>query len=290
MGTVISYKIYGEDCDKAYRQISAEFDNIENACSLTKEGSLINLLNETGTTDNIYLVEQAQQTKGLIEESDGRFDYTVGSLTSLWNIGFSNAKKPSQTEIDNALLLVDGSLTKIENGVFSIASGQKVDFGAVTKGYALDRAKAVLTETNVQGAVISVGGSLLFYGNNPTNKNWVCAVKDPFDLSKYLGTFSINEGCVSTSGSYERFFEQDGEIYHHILDAKTGYPAKTDLVSVTVVCDNGLLSDALSTICFMLGVEEGTKILNQYNAKGIFVDCGGKITVVGDIDFEKTVS
>ena len=290
MGTVISYKIYGKECETAFALICAEFDKIENACSLTKEGSAINILNETGSTDNTYLVEQAQKTQEFTQKSQGKFDYTVGSLTSLWNIGFFCARKPTQQEIDNALNFVDASKTSVKDGVFNISSGQKADFGATAKGYALDKAKEILQENSVDSAVISVGGSVLFYGKSSTKKDWVCAVKDPFDTSKYLGTFNIKEGCVSTSGSYERFFEEDGTVYHHIIDAKTGYPSKTDLVSVTIICDNGLMSDALSTVCFMVGVEEGTKLINEYGAKGIFVNKDGEITVVGDIDFEKTVT
>lgn len=289
MGTVISAKIYGENGDSAFEHILKIFDEIENACSLTKEASAINKLNETGSTNNVYLVEQARIMKELTEKSQGKFDCTVGSITSLWNIGFADAKKPKNEEIQNALNLVDASITSVTDGMFKISIGQKVDFGATTKGYALDKAKEILEINKVGGAVITVGGSVLFFGKNPQNKDWVCAVKDPFDLNKYLGTFNIKEGFVSTSGSYERFFEEDGTVYHHIIDAQTGYPCETQVVSVTVICNNGLMSDALSTVCFMVGVEEGQKLLNEYGAQGIFVEKDGNITVVGDIDFEKTV-
>lgn len=288
MGTVISFKLYGDNSENVFNALMQEFDKIENACSLTKKGTAINLLNETGKTDNPFIIEQVEKITPLLKKSGGRFDYTVGTVTALWNIGFSDAKKPQQKEINDALKLVDGLKANVEDGVLTLSKGQKVDLGATAKGYALDKAKEILGTNKVQGAVITVGGSVLFYGNNPANKEWVCAVKDPFDTNKYLGTFKINEGFVSTSGSYERFFEEDGIKYHHIIDALTGYPVNTDLVSVTVVCDNGLLSDALSTVCFMVGFEQGKELLREYNAKGIFVDKNGKIAVVGDIDFEKT--
>ncbi|MBE7092217.1 MAG: FAD:protein FMN transferase [Clostridiales bacterium] len=290
MGTVISYKIYGKNPDVVYTQISHMFDEIENACSLTKEGSKINLLNETGTTDNKYITEQVEKITPLLEKSEGKFDYTVGALTTLWNIGFLNAKKPEHNEIEDAVKFVDGSKTMLKDGTLTLLKGQKVDLGATAKGYALDKAKEILDLNKVQGAVITVGGSVLFYGQNPSKKDWVCAVKDPFNTNKYLGTFNIKEGFVSTSGSYERFFEENGTKYHHIIDATTGYPVNTDLVSVTVVCPDGLMSDALSTVCFMVGSEKSKGILTEYNAQGIFVTKNGEITVVGDIDFEKTVN
>ncbi len=284
MGTVISLKLYGEESEQVLELLLDEFDRIDNACSLTKGDSEINRLNETGVTDNKYIIEQV---KGIDFSQDSGFDITIGSVTSLWNIGFENAKKPEHSQIEKALLSVGFEKTRFENDKFILAENQKLDLGAVTKGYALDKAKEILEKHNISGAVVTVGGTVLFYGNNPKNKNWTCAVKDPFDTTKYLGTFSLKSGFVSTSGSYERFFSEDGKTYHHIIDARTGYPSESDVVSVTVVCENGLLSDALSTVCFMAGVEDGAKILEKYGAKGIFVEKDGNITVVGDIDFEK---
>lgn len=285
MGTVISLKLYGEDCQQVKSSVLDEFDKIDSACSLTKKDSAVNRLNETGKTDDPHILEQVNSIKELPKNSG--FDITVGSVTSLWNIGFENAKKPEHSQIEKALLSVGMEKTQIKDGTFILSKDQKIDLGAVTKGYALDKAKEILEKHNVSGAVITVGGSVLFYGENPKNKNWTCAVKDPFDTSKFIGTFSLENGFVSTSGSYERFFSEDGKTYHHIIDARTGYPSESDVVSVTVICENGLLSDALSTISFMAGVEEGTKILEKYDAKGIFIKKDGNITVVGDIEFEK---
>ena len=97
----------------------------------------------------------------------------------------------------------------------------------------------------------------------------------------------MDEGFVSTSGDYERYFEKDGRRYHHILDATTGYPAETDIISVTVVCDSGIVSDALSTACFILGEENSLDLLSEYNASAVFVDKDMNISTVGEIDFEK---
>ncbi len=285
MGTVVSYKLYGENGEVAFEEIDKIFAEIDDACSLTKESSEINKLNETFETRNIYIVEQARlfSEYDLLKLSENKFDLTVGALTSLWDIGFSGKTVPEN--IEDALKNVDGNKTEIKDGVYYIGENQKIDVGAVTKGYALDKAKEILEKHNTSG-VVTLGGSVLFCGKNPNNENWTCAVKNPFNTSEFLGVLSLKSGFVSTSGSYERFFTENNKTYHHIIDATTGYPYETDIVSVTVISDNGYLSDALSTVCFMLGIEESRSVLEKFNAKAIFVDKNKTITVVGDIDFE----
>ncbi len=287
MGTVISHKIYGKNAQEVFLELSKLIDEIDSACSLTKEDSEINRLNETGVTDNIHIVSQARTFSELQLKTEGKLDITAGSLTALWNIGFENAKIPDEDSIKNALLKIDGSRVSFLGNTLKTEAGQMLDLGASAKGYALDKIKEVLEKNDTDGAVITLGGSVLFFGKNPKGGPWRCAVKDPFDTEKYLGTFTLENGFVSTSGDYERFFVEDNVKYHHILDAKTGYPAETDVVSVTVIMDNGLLSDLLSTACFMLGKKKGEALLREYDGQGIFVLKDGSIALVGDIDFEK---
>ena len=147
--------------------------------------------------------------------------------------------------------------------------------------------KAYFDSSDMKGAIVSVGGSILAWGNyNKAGDKWQIAVAHPRNEGEYLGVLSIDEGFVSTSGDYERYFEKDGKRYHHILDATTGYPAETDIISVTVVCDSGIISDALSTACFILGYEKSQELLKECNASAIFVDKDMNISTVGEIDFE----
>ena len=131
-----------------------------------------------------------------------------------------------------------------------------------------------VTFTDVETREVLVGNTVGTLPDVPANEN------------EFLGVVSLDEGFVSTSGDYERYFEKDGKRYHHILDATTGYPAETDIISVTVVCDSGLVSDALSTACFILGEENSREILSEYNASAVFVDKDMNISTVGEIDFE----
>ena len=128
--------------------------------------------------------------------------------------------------------------------------------------------------------MISVGGSILTYGNKPEGGAWQIAVTDPQDPSQSVGVLTLDGGyCVSTSGDYERYVEVDGVRYHHILDPRTGFPARSDVAGVTIVTTDGFLSDALSTACFVLGSEEGQKLLEKYDAEGLFIDHEGTITM-----------
>ncbi len=280
MGTAGNIKIYSDDYQGITSEILAEINSVEIASSAEIKDSAVNALNVTGETTDKYLLEQLEVCQDIFLSSGGAFDYTVGSLTSLWRIGFEDAKKPSQEEIDGALKLVGAEKCTIGKEKATLYQGQKVDLGAIGKGYACDKAKDVLEKSSCKSAVISVGGSLLFYGKNPNGESWRVAVRNPMGAG-YAGTFMLKEGFVSTSGSYERFLEVDNIKYHHILDSKTGYPAKSELVSVTVIASSGALSDGLSTACFVLGFEDGAALLNKYDARGIFIFSSGTVKTVG---------
>lgn len=163
----------------------------------------------------------------------------------------------------------------------SIPAEMQLDLGAVGKGVALDEIlKTLEAHPEVSGAVISVGGSILTYGSKPEGGAWQIAVTDPLDPSESVGVLTLDGGhCVSTSGDYERYVEVDGVRYHHILDPRTGSPAHSDVAGVTIVTKDGFLSDALSTACFVLGQEEGQKLLEKYDAEGLFIDHEGTITM-----------
>ena len=282
MGTMISVKLFRSSDSAHFTALYQIFDQIEQASSLTLPDSALSLLNTTGSTQNTILLSQAAVCREVYEASGGAFDCTVYPVSALWGIGTEQARIPGADEISAALSCVNGAEIKTDGGTLTIEKGQKADFGAVGKGYACDAALAYLKKTDIPGAVISVGGSILLYGNSaPSGAGFTVAVRDPFGTqADFAGMLSLQEGFISTSGDYERFFEQDGVRYHHILDPKTGYPAQSGLTSVTVVTkDSGALSDALSTACFVLGLSEGVRLLKQFDAQGIFITREGTVCV-----------
>ena len=220
--------------------------------------------------------------------SAGAFDLTIAPLSSLWNFDSGVQKVPAEKDIQKALALVDYEKIQADSKTVTLKKGQSLDLGAVGKGAACDAAKAYLEKSGVKGAVISVGGSILAYGKrNKLGDKWRVAVRHPREENAYIGVINLSEGFVSTSGDYEKYFEKDGKRYHHILDANTGYPADSGLASVTVLCKSGLLSDALSTACFILGEEKSKPLLDEYSAAAVFVDKDLNVSTYGDIDFEK---
>lgn len=286
MGTVITVKTYGDTTAPKAEAIMSVINQLDKTISWREKDSAVARVNNG---ENVRLNELSQivaRCKDVAENSDGAFDPTIGNVSTLWDFGGDNERLPTDSEIQNALKTVDYTKMKFD-GAVSVDKGQKIDLGAVGKGYACDMVKTYLESTDIEGAVVSVGGSILAYGHrNKAGDKWRIAVKHPRNEQGILGTISLDEGFVSTSGDYEKYFEKDGKRYHHILDARTGYPAESDLISVTIITDNGLLSDALSTACFILGSEKGKALAEKYNASAIFVNKEEKIEVVGDVDFE----
>lgn len=287
MGTVVTQKIYGTSAAKHIEKTKAIVDGLDGMISWRKSDSEISDLNSGKTLSVAYLTDCIKQCSEISALSDGKFDVTVGGVSRLWNIGEENERIPSDEEIKTELRNVGYGKIKFGEDKVSLPDGVRLDLGAVGKGMACDMLKAYLDSSDMQGAIISVGGSILAWGDyNKAGDKWQIAVAHPRNEGEYLGILSLDEGFVSTSGDYERYFEKDGKRYHHILDATTGYPAETDIISVTVVCDSGIISDALSTACFILGYEESKPILEKYNASAIFVDKHMNISAVGEIDFE----
>ena len=238
MGTVITQRIFSSsDASSVCDGVCDVISSLEDEISWRKDTSFIYSLNNNNSS---AVSKEMEDTLLLCRSvygfSGGAFDITVGKLTTLWNIGEDNARVPKKSEIENALSFVDGSQVKTDNGFVTSNEGQFCDLGAVGKGLACDKAKKYLEETDISGAVISVGGSVLLYGENDKSKDWVVAVRDPSGESEdYMGTLSLSDCCVSTSGDYERVLVSGDNAYHHIIDPKTGYPADSALRSVTVV-------------------------------------------------------
>ncbi len=288
MGTVVTEKIYGDNQGTAVKDIGSIINGLENTISWRKENSAVAVLNKNGTVENKYLGKVIYDMQSLSRLTEGKFDLTVGAVSRLWNIGEENERIPSEKEIEEALKTVGTDKIEAQGYTLSVDEGTLLDLGAIGKGFACDLVYNYLSSTDINGAIISVGGSVVAYGDyNKKGDKWRIAVTHPRDEEKYLGVLSLDEGFVSTSGDYERYFEKDGKRYHHILDATTGYPADSGLISVTVVAESGIISDALSTACLVVGEKKAIEILEGAGASAILVDENLNITTVGEIEFEK---
>jgi len=229
-----------------------------------------------------------EQCLMVAQRSGGAFDPTIGKVVRLWNIDewavaedTESFTLPTQEQI--SVLLTDCGYERIQlqDKQISMPSNMQLDLGAVGKGIALDEIAALLEQrTEVTGGVISVGGSILTYGSKEDGSPWKVGIVNPTDTRKQLGYLSLTgQWCVSTSGDYERYVEVDGVRYHHILNPHTGMPAASGVRSVTILSESGLQSDALSTACFVLGVEEGMALVEDFGAEALFVEENGEITM-----------
>lgn len=288
MNTVVTQKIYGEIPGPHLEPIKSIVESIENVISCKDEKTTLSRLNREGVINDVFIAEALRVCLEVSEKSGGAFDVSMGKLSEMWAIGTENARVPSDEEVQTLLSQCGYEKITVEGNKITVAEGVSIDMGAVGKGLACDYIMAYLrSKGDIDGAVISVGGSIVTYGkHNKAGEPWRVGIRHPRKDNEYLGIISMTEGFVSTSGDYERYFEEDGVRYHHILDGNTGYPCDSGLISVTVVCDSGILSDALSTACLVLGREKAEALLNEYGAAGVLVDKNMNITVVGDIDFE----
>lgn len=288
MNTIMTQKIYSDVPGSQITDIITVVRVLEEMISFKDEASQLSALNREGAYDSGVIADVLEVCLDVSEKSGGAFDVTVGELSELWGIGTENERIPDADEITSVLSECGYEKIGIDGTEITFDGDFSVDLGAVGKGMACDYIMTYLKSAEgVKGGVVSVGGSIVVYGQrNKAGDKWRVAVRHPRNEGELLGVISLSEGFVSTSGDYERYFEEDGIRYHHILDPESGCPADSDLISVTVVCDSGTLSDALSTACFVLGREKGEELLEHYGAAGIFVDKEMNITTVGDIDFE----
>lgn len=256
-------------------------------------GRLTRLWNIEGDNPKVPSI---QEIKNTLEDTG----YTKIHLEKVESQNTANTKKNVDKDIkDNTAKNKETSEdtsknTNTNESVSSIYIGDKctLDLGAVGKGIACDVVQDYLKkQKEVSGAVIAVGGSILLYGSKADGSDWNVAVQNPRGQDgEAMGVLSLSGTTnVSTSGDYEKYFMQDGKRYHHILDPSTGYPADSGLISVTIVSDSGLLSDGLSTACFVLGKEKGEKLLETYGAEGVFIDQNKKVTVTKGLKDKFTI-
>lgn len=280
MGTIVTGNIYttGQNVNSEIFDLLKQTETAY--ISWREKDSEIARLNASAGDENGIeitgkLEEILQTTLDISQNSNGALDPTMGEISRLWDIDGENPRVPAEQEI-TALLKAAGYKNVIcENQKAVLKSDTTIDLGAVGKGIGCDEAKCFLeTHPEINGAVISVGGSILTFGEKANGEPWGVAITDPLlGGENYMGVLYLEgENYISTSGDYEKYFEQDGVRYHHILDPKTGYPSKSGLKSVTIVAPNGLLSDGLSTACFVLGLEEGMKLAETYHVEAVFID------------------
>ncbi|MDE6607467.1 MAG: FAD:protein FMN transferase [Lachnospiraceae bacterium] len=284
--TVISITIYDsskEDVLARCLELAGEYENL---LSVTREGSDIWKINHadgeavTVSEETVSLLERALY---YAELTDGRIDPSIAPLSSLWDFSSKNSGThtvPSDEEIQEKLLHVDYHNIKIEGTSITLLDpNASIDLGFIAKGYIADKIKEYLIEEGIESAIISLGGNVLTVGNKPDQSPYIIGIQRPFgETGETMNSVSVSDLSVVSSGIYERYFESDGIFYHHILDTGTGYPVENELVGVTILSSSSLEGDALSTTCFLLGIEDGMQLISSLpDTEALFITKDGEL-------------
>ncbi|MDG1330637.1 MAG: FAD:protein FMN transferase [Flavobacteriaceae bacterium] len=223
--------------------------------------------------------------------TNGAFDISYASMDRIWNYDGSMRKMPSDEEISNSIKKVgyqNISIDKEAQTVFLKLKGMKIGFGAIGKGYAADKAKALLIEKGVKAGIINASGDLNAWGKQADGSDWMVAITNPLNKNKVFSWLPINDSAIVTSGNYEKFISFDGIRYSHIIDPRTGYPS-TGIISTSIMTSNAELADAISTSVFVMGVETGLDFINQLKGVDcIIIDEENKIHISNNIKLSNT--
>lgn len=231
----------------------------------------------SGTADTWHISEDLasllSQGLSITRESDGAFDIAIAPLTSLWDFTAEDPKVPDDAAIQKALPLCSSDGVTIDGQDITLPSDDiQFDVGAIAKGYIADRMKDLLVKKGVKSAIINLGGNVLCIGSKPDGTPFKVGIQKPFaDRNETEAVMDITGKSVVSSGIYERCFKQGGKLYHHILNPQTGYPYENGLISVTIISDQSVDGDALSTTCFALGLEDGLKFAEKKGVQAVFI-------------------
>ena len=227
---------------------------------------------------------------GISKLTDGAFDISYASMDKIWKFDGSMTEMPSKESINKSVSAVGFKniiLDKENSTVFLKFTGMKIGFGAIGKGYAADKAKALLIQNGVESGIINASGDMNTWGKQPNGQEWKVAITNPLDKNKTFALLSIIDGAVVTSGNYEKYVNFNGKRYTHIIDPRTGYPS-AGIISVTVFAPKAELADALATSVFVMGKNVGLNRINQLpKIECIIIDDKGNIFTSDNIEIDK---
>ena len=289
MNTPVEIQIFTNGSDELLDKAFDLVTDLERRLTVNEVGSEVEDINQAA---GISPVAVSEDTFHLIERSiyfsnysAGRFNVAIGPLTKLWSIGFDNAQRPSDAEIQSVLPLLNYTNITLDadtQTVFLEEQGMRLDLGAIAKGFIADEVAGLLTAHDVERAIIIVGGDLLALGARANGDPWRIGIRNPTpnpnDEEFLIGTIPAINQAVATSGVYGRYLEIDGVVYHHTLNWRTGFPFETDVLSISVIADTGLLAEIYTTILFGKTIEAGLAYIESLdNVEAVLVSTNNEI-------------
>lgn len=290
MDTVMTFTVIHEDGDEIIIDAEQEIRRLENLLSVTVESSDISKLNAAAGKEALDMQIDTQvllaKGKELGEKTGGTFDIAISPIVKAWGFTEEEHHVPTQAELDALLPVTDPSDVILDAGkAYLQKEGMAVDLGGIAKGYTSDKVSELLKEKGVESAIVSLGGNVVGIGRKPDGEKWEVALANPLDANDYCGLISIEDKAVVTSGGYQRFFEENGRKYHHIIDPATGYPAESGLLSVTIISESGTEADVLSTALFVMGLEDALEYWQKNGGfEAIFITEAGEVIATEGAD------
>lgn len=292
MNTLISLDIYTENPKFSLQPYSRILYDLEEKYSRHQKNTMLFQVNERAHQNPypideewIYLLKKSADFYTL---SQHKFDVSIGPLLDIWDVTGPKKSPPEDDQIERAKqkvcfesIVIDEKLKTIQ-----MPPGMILDLGAILKGYATDLLVSQLKRDKVPSALLNLGGNVYAHGLKEGKAPWRIGIKNPhLGATGFVGVLSVSDKAVITSGLYERYFIWQDRIYHHILDPQTGYPADNQLLSVTIVSSSGIDADILSTACFLLGLEEGFKLMENFEDSGaIFITKNNEVYISPNLE------
>ncbi len=282
MDTVMDLTVYGDaSVLKSAKEIITD---LEHKFSVTDESSDIYRLNKEKqavvSSDTLDLIRFA---KDISERTGGALDITVYPIVKAWGFTTGEYRIPSADELHSLLSAVDYKKVQTDGSTVTLPDDSMLDLGSVAKGYTGDRLIDHFRANGITSAIVSLGGNVQTLGAKPDGSLWRVGIADPFG-GDYAGALRVQDKCVITSGSYQRFFEEGGVRYHHIIDPSTGSPAAGGFISVTVIGEKGALCDAFSTALFVMGKDKAFDFCKKNSDfDALFIDEDGHIYITPGI-------
>ena len=267
MDTYMTLTAYGEHAQEAVDKAAERVEALDALLSTGNENSEIYQLNQNGeatlSEEGGYLVERALE---LYKKTEGAFDIAIYPVIQAWGFPTQDYHVPDDDTLKEKLALADASKVNYDKDtrkIFFDQDGMEIDLGGIAKGYTSSQIMQIYQDCGVTSGLVNLGGNVQALGCKTDGSKWRVAIQSPDDTEEYLGILEIEDQAVITSGGYERYFEEDGVTYHHIIDPAIGYPADSGLISVTIVSDDGTLADGLSTSLFIMGEEKAAQFWRE---------------------------
>lgn len=280
MNTTMEFTVYGSA--SLVDDAEALINSLEDELSVTKDTSEIAQINQNGSgTVTGSTADLMEKALAMCSRTNGTLDISVYPIVRAWGFTTGSYKVPSEEELTSLLPLVDYTNVQYDEvtGEVILPAGMEIDLGSIAKGYAGQQAAELLREKGVTSALLNLGGNVQTIGSKPDGGAWQIAVKNPHNKEPMM-VVSVRDKAVVTSGGYERYFEQDGKTYWHIMDPKTGRPADSGLLAVTVIGEDGAMCDGLSTSLFVMGLEKAAALwAESSDFEAIFIAADGTVYI-----------